>query len=248
MKGAYRNSRVRIFRHPCASEKHARATGKFPRASISLPSRFRKKGKSMTTAKARIFRARWLALTAILLGSLEIIPVSHAQDKIELFGGYSFLRPPVQLEEFLPGACPPSCGPIFTNPRTNMNGWEFSGAYRLFPALSAVADFSGHYGSTTGNNVRVQTYLFGPQIALPARVSPFAHVLLGGAHESFSNQTCCFVGTNDSSFAMAVGAGIDAKIAPFLSWRILQGDYLVTKFHGGTQNQGRLSTGLVIRF
>jgi len=197
---------------------------------------------------SKIILSRGWKAIVILLASLVATSVLQAQDKIELFGGYSFLRAPVQLEEFVPPACPPTCSPVITNPRTNMNGWEFSAAYRLFPTLSAVADFSGHYGSTTGNDVRVQTYLFGPQIAFPARISPFAHVLFGGAHETFQSNTCCFVGMNDSAFATAIGGGIDAKMAPFISWRIIQGDYLVTKFHGNTQNQVRVSTGIILRF
>jgi hypothetical protein len=76
---------------------------------------------------------------------------------------------------------------------------------------------------------------------LPARVSPFAHVLLGGAHISAA-------GFGNSSFSMAVGGGIDTELSKGLHWRIIQGDYLVTRFGSQTQNNGRLSTGIVLRF
>jgi hypothetical protein len=198
-------------------------------------------------ARSRILRI--LTVVFVFFGSLVLSASVRAQDKVEIFGGYSYLRPPVQLQEFLPAPCPTSgCGPFFIQPSVNLNGWEFSGAYHLFPALSAVADFSGHYGSTHGESVHLQTYLFGPQISLPARVSPFAHLLFGGAHESISNNSCCTLGNNGSSFALAIGAGIDAKIAPFLSWRIFQADYLRTRFNGGAQNQARASTGIVFHF
>jgi hypothetical protein len=85
------------------------------------------------------------------------------------------------------------------------------------------------------------TFLFGPQVSFPARASPFAHVLFGGAHVSTT-------GTSDTSFAMAIGAGIDARIAGPLYWRVIQGDYLPTWFGNTREDNVRLSTGIVIHF
>ena len=48
--------------------------------------------------------------------------------------------------------------------------------------------------------------------------------------------------------AMAVGAGIDVKAFPFLSVRLFQFDYLLTRFGGSTQNQPRASAGVVLHF
>ena len=59
--------------------------------------------------------------------------------------------------------------------KTNLNGWEFSGQYKFLPFLGAVADFSGNYGTLHSANTREHTFLFGPQISLPGKVSPFAH-------------------------------------------------------------------------
>jgi len=64
----------------------------------------------------------------------------------------------------------------------NQNGWELSGQYKFAPWLGAVADFSGDYGSSTHTSY----FLFGPQVSWPARASPFGHVLIGGAHVSYS--------------------------------------------------------------
>ena len=55
--------------------------------------------------------------------------------------------------------------------------------------------------------------------AWPARVSPFAHVLIGGAHASS-------FGVASTGFAVAIGAGIDTPLPRRISWRIIQGDYL----------------------
>jgi hypothetical protein len=53
---------------------------------------------------------------------------------------------------------------------------------------------------------------------------------------------------SDSSFAAALGAGIDTKLSGPIFWRIIQGDWIHTSQFGGSQNNGRLSTGIVIKF
>jgi hypothetical protein len=163
---------------------------------------------------------------SLLLGLFFLISLSaHAQgisDKVELFGGYSYMR-------------------LDSSPQVNLNGWELSGQYKFTNWLGGVADLSGDYGSFAGVNGSVHTFLFGPQISWPSRVSPFAHVLIGGAHFSAG-------GVTDTSFSSAIGGGIDTKIAHGVSWRIIQGDYLLTRFLGSTQNKARISTGIVFRF
>jgi hypothetical protein len=146
----------------------------------------------------------------------------RAQDKVEVFGGYSYLH-------------------FHTSPSTNLNGWEASGQYKFTDWLGGVADIDGHYGSISGLSTSTYTYLFGPQVSFPARVSPFGHLLLGGAHNSTA-------GFGSSSFAMALGGGIDAQIKDQFSWRIIQADYVLTQFGGASQNNFRFSTGVVIRF
>jgi len=159
----------------------------------------------------------------LLLGILIVtsLPV-RAQDKVEVFGGYSYMR-------------------FRSSPSANLNGWEISGQYKFTDWLGGVADLDGHYGSPGGVGTSVYTYLFGPQVSLPSRVSPFAHVLFGGAHISAA-------GFGNSSFSMAIGGGIDTELIKGIHWRIIQGDYLMTTFGSHTQNNGRLSTGIVLRF
>ena len=160
---------------------------------------------------------------SLLLGVFFLVSLTaRAQDKVEVFGGYSY-------ERFRPG------------PDVNLNGWEASGQYKFTDWLGGVADFDGHYGSIAGVSSSVHSFLFGPQVSFPARISPFAHVLIGGAHFSGG-------GATDTSFSTAVGGGIDAKIKHGLSWRIIQGDYVMTRFFNDTQHNGRLSTGIVFRF
>jgi hypothetical protein len=161
---------------------------------------------------------------SLLLGLFFLVSISaYAQgleNKVELFGGYSFLR-------------------FDNSPSFNQNGWELSGQYKFKDWLGAVADFSGDYGSST----HTYYYLFGPQVSWPARVSPFGHVLIGGADVGFTNG-----GPSDSSFAAAIGGGIDAKITGPLHWRIIQGDWIHSSVFGTGQNNARISTGIVIKF
>jgi hypothetical protein len=148
-----------------------------------------------------------------------------AQDTFEVFGGYSYMH-------------------VGDDPSLNTNGWELAGQYKFSDWLGGVADFDGHYGTVAGFSSSTHNFLFGPQISWPARVSPFAHLLIGGAHTDVG-------GAGDSSFSMALGAGIDSRIyegSPSVDWRIIQMDYIPTYFFGHTQNNVRITTGLVFRF
>ena len=177
-------------------------------------------GPTTQTERGVLFMGRkvFLLVGFILVASLS----AHAQDTVELFGGYSYLR-------------------VDNSPSANFNGWEFGGQYKFADWLGGVADFGGQYGSPEGVSTSVHTYLFGPQISWPARVSPFAHLLIGAAHVSGS-------GFSDTSFSTALGAGIDARVVPGIYWRVIQADYLATRFFSNTQNNARISTGIVFRF
>jgi len=45
-----------------------------------------------------------------------------------------------------------------------------------------------------------------------------------------------------------VSVCFDVKVAPFVSVRLIQVDYLRTQLHGATQNQPRVSAGIVLHF
>lgn len=159
-----------------------------------------------------------------LLGLLLLVASStQAQDKVEVFGGFTYMH-------------------FRNSPSANLNGWEISGQYKFTDWLGGVADFDGHYGSPNGLSTSTYTYLFGPQISFPSRVSPFGHLLLGGGHISQA-------GFGSSSFSMALGGGIDVGLFhDQFYWRVIQTDYLITQFGGHAQNNFRASTGIVIRF
>jgi hypothetical protein len=161
-------------------------------------------------------------LLVLALSTLASFSASAQDDKVEVFGGYSYMH-------------------FNSSPSTSLNGWEASGQYKFTDWLGGVADFDGHYGSLRGNSTSTYTYLFGPQVSWPARVSPFGHLLLGGAHLGVG-------GFGSSSFSLAFGGGIDTRVTDQFYWRIFQGDYLLTQFGGNAQNNFRFSTGIIIRF
>src|ERR1700691_148522 len=58
---------------------------------------------------------------------------------------------------------------------------------------------------------------------------------------------CVRFSNSNTSFAYAVGGGIDYHLIPLISWCV-EGDLLQTRFFSSTQNNGRISTGVVIHF
>jgi hypothetical protein len=207
---------------------------------------------SPSARSSRQFLVCKLLLVAFV--ALSVTTTCRAQDKVELYGGYSYFRASI-VEQPFSGAT--SLATI--SEKTNLNGWEFSGQYKFLPFLGGVADFNGTYGTLRGAGTREHTFLFGPQISLPAKVSPFAHALFGVAKESqdtlFNNcpggiPNCTGVNSlgSGTSFASAFGGGIDIKTISFVSIRLIQVDYVRTQLHGGAQNQPRVSAGVVIHF
>ena len=140
----------------------------------------------------------------------------------------------------------------------NTNGFEGSLEGKVFPFLGIVADFDGHYGSQNfpaacpvglpncnasfNVNVAEHNVLFGPRVsASVGRFRPFAEAMFGVGHVNAGDFG------SDTSFATAVGGGLDYRVLRILAWRF-EGDYVRTSFFHTDQNNLRLSTGIVFRF
>jgi opacity protein-like surface antigen len=86
--------------------------------------------------------------------------------------------------------------------------------------------------------------LFGPRLSVSlSKFTPFAHVLIGASHVKTDRNGF----GSDTSFGDALGGGLDYRLFHIIAWRF-QGDYVHTRFFGTTQNNLRLSTGLVVVF
>jgi hypothetical protein len=178
-----------------------------------------------------------------VIGLVALATPSRTQAQVSLYGGYSYLRASVPVGQFV-GT------PTISQNADLTSGWEVSAKYSFFPLLGMVADFGGNYGTLDGVTVRTHTYLFGPQLQLPGKISPFVHVLAGVAdeqQEAIPSAAYYSLGS-DTSIAMAVGRGIDVKAVPFVAVRLIQVDYLRTDWHGVEQNQPRVSAGIVLHF
>jgi len=139
--------------------------------------------------------------------------------------------------------------------RTSFNGWNASFEGRVLPFIGLVADVSSIYGSaderiacpaltcqTAGVSAHQQNFLFGPRVAASVgKFRPFAEALFGAGHVNVNGYT------SDTSFATAIGGGLDYKIIRPIAWRF-EGDYVQTRFFGMTQNNVQISTGIVLRF
>lgn len=143
--------------------------------------------------------------------------------------------------------------------RTSLNGWEGSVEGKVLPFIGIVGDFSGYDGSQNVTNCAVpvggapgdcivdtnfteHNYLFGPRASVSVgKIRPFGELLVGAGHIHLNG------GGSDTSFATAVGGGLDYKLMRVLAWRF-QGDYIHTTLFNVAQNNVRLTTGIVLRF
>lgn len=120
----------------------------------------------------------------------------------------------------------------------NFNGWNVSVAGNPSKWFGVVADFSGVYVE----DAKLHTFLFGPKFSYRdnERVTPYVQTLFGVVNGSN--------GLSETAFGWAVGAGIDVKVHKNVAIRVIEATYLLTRFDGLNQHNGRLSAGLVWRF
>lgn len=194
-------------------------------------------------------------LSLAMLASIAALPGAlHAQahpetrhwggtPNFELYGGYSYV-----FRTF--------------NPTSNSvafagrNGWDASFKVPIFgAALGIKGDVSGSYLNDDLDpnlNTRALTFMLGPQVGVHlGRSLLFAHGMVGSAHLTEKPLPDL---RSDTTFAVAVGAGLDVGLSRFFAWRIT-GDYFNTHYQATDQNireilnsNGRVSTGPVVRF
>ncbi|SEB49353.1 OmpA family protein [Terriglobus roseus] len=178
--------------------------------------------------------------------------------KSELFVGYSYLRAVPTLAD--------------GNRLVTLNGGSTSLAYNFTRHFGLVTDFSGYADSElrlsgpgaiptriADSSGSVYSMLFGPRFSFRAKhFTPFVQVLGGGAYATAVTlkncTTACTPLPEQGSFAMTAGGGLDVNVSRHLAIRAVQAEYLMTRFANtttavrSTQNDMRLSAGLVFRF
>ena len=178
-------------------------------------------------------RVLWL-IPAILLFSIA----ARAQEtpEWEISGGYSYFEANLGGTKF------------------HMHGGNGSATENLnhwFGGRIEVNAYQGNEpitvaGVTTVYSVSAQTYTYGPVFSYRrfSRVTPYAHIQLGAIHGSMN-----YLGISQSAwkFAAAPGGGIDFALNRKAAIR-LDGEYLLSRFLGLTQENINASVGLVLRF
>jgi opacity protein-like surface antigen len=166
---------------------------------------------------------RWTVVLslAVLLTILAGSAAAQIPTKGNVFFGYSYNR-----------------AEIVSNDGTNLNGWNASLEGKFAPWVGLVADLGGTYG----NHISEHNFLFGPRLSVEVKgVRPFAELLIGAGHIGIDH------GPSDTSFANAVGGGVDYRVAGPVAARG-QLDWIRTRFFDHDQNDWRFSTGLVVHF
>jgi hypothetical protein len=191
---------------------------------------------------------------SFLLFCLTTIAGAQIPTGGNIFFGYSYS----QGEAFTGSTVPTVLAPSGS---AGMNGWEGSLEGKFLPWIGLVADLDWHYGGRTFTqtcsvvppcasktfrlNASRHTVLFGPRASVSiGKYTPFAEFLLGVAHQTDSGGG---ISNSDTTFSRAIGGGLDYKLIKGIAWRV-QGDSIHTSFFGQSQDDLRLSTGIVFRF
>jgi len=194
-------------------------------------------------------RALTLIAIACALSSLgTLAPAQNPSPKDEVFGGYSWLAPngwgdlDYKINDIPKGF-------------DASNTYYFSGAHNI----GLLMDGSGHFnGATTPGNpftsndkTGVGYALFGIQYKYHTNsLSPFVRGFVGTANIS---PDCCH--DTEWSFAAGGGGGLDLRVKPRFSIRLVQADYIYSNYshifpstHPTRWNSVRLAAGVVINF
>jgi hypothetical protein len=168
------------------------------------------------------------SLLALVL-FFSVAAVAQQPPKVEVFGGYSHLLADLNGTSF------------------NLDGVHGSAAENLNSWLGGVLDFTTHFGTRAGRNVNTQSIMYGPRFSYRKirMVTPSAHALFGAVRGSAGFDG---ISKPDTHFGMAVGGEIDVRINDRVAFRVIQADYMMTRFLNLRQDNIRVSTGLVFRF
>jgi len=144
----------------------------------------------------------------IMLAAVAVLAPAclWAQDppKAEVFGGFSVLHT-------TSGENDESFNPV---------GWQASLAGNINPKMGVVADFGGTYKE----GVKIHNYMGGLRYNHRMdKMTPFVHAMLGGTR--VGDET-----SGMNGFSLGIGGGFDYVATERISIRVLQLDWLPTRF------------------
>jgi hypothetical protein len=175
--------------------------------------------------------ARPLGLLTSIVLVVNCFAAAQDHSRVDIFAGYQFTH--VALGQNINGI--------------NLHSWNASVSGYFNKYLGISADFSGGYGNPFGVNTKMYPYLIGPIARFPrhTKMTPFGHVLFGGAH---LNASSLGLSGSDNSFSWEMGGGVDVYLNSRFSVRLVEADWLRTQFADSKQSNFRCSGGVIIKF
>ena len=133
-----------------------------------------------------------------------------------------------------------------------LDGGCFNIAGNVLNSVGIVTDIGVHRLDETNSFGNLFTYMFGPRLSINhgGRLTPFGQALVGGARLRVTVPGCLSTtgcSTNSNAWAFAAGGGVDVKLSQHIAVRLLEVEYLMTRFGDTHQNNGRFGAGIVIR-
>jgi opacity protein-like surface antigen len=207
--------------------------------------------------------------SAFVLGMVLLFgTAAFAQDypKLETSPAFMFIRTPTSFT-IPPGAPVGVAGTTFSE-SFNCAGGGGTIAYNVSSVVGIAADMGGC--KYFGNNIPALsaklsgsdfTYMFGPRFTYrnSSKFQPFFEVNFGGNRLKLScnnNTACNGVSYSKNAFALTAGGGFDIKLNKKFAIRLIQAEYLYTRFgnncnlalcsNNNNQNSFRLKSGLVV--
>ncbi len=166
----------------------------------------------------------------LILLPLLVVPVSAwAQDvpKVQLFGGYSNMWASANASSDF------DMNGVAASAQQNVNSW-----------FGGVLDFSTHFGTENGFKTNTQIVSYGPVFSY-RKVKKFVAFgpVLVGAERGGTNYLN--ISQPETRLAVLAGGGVDIAINPRVSLRLIQADYVMSRFSDTRQDNLRFSAGLV---
>ena len=193
---------------------------------------------------------KWLFLIFVMACCTSLALGQTTDDpKNEFFAGYSYHSADINTLTIDPH-------------RTSQNGVNLAYKRNLNKHVGLKLDSSAHFkrdsqqlGAGQFTRRRDQYYfLGGVEFKAPghSRLTPFAQALVGaslfrGFTSNISPAGNVYTFDDATSFAMALGGGLDVRATDRISIRIIQADYAPTFFGSGRQDNIRLSVGVIFK-
>jgi opacity protein-like surface antigen len=163
--------------------------------------------------------------------------------KVEIFGGYSYLRDNGGSADF------ESLSAHGFNTALAGNITKHIGIVSEFSRFTKSFSFTDPIVGDITADASVITYLFGPRATLHrGKAEPFVHALFGGTRlHAEASALGVSESITENTFTYALGGGLDVKVHDNFAIRVAQLDYLGSKFEGERTHNFRFSVGVVIR-